>query len=169
MSSSIEEIFEELNCPSAATLKQVLKRRGIPFKNEDVDRLVKGETVRQVQAPTFKFDGKIASADLNSRLFADLIDFTAAPSDGGQQTGLGPTKDNERYILVVQRVFDRKIWTRALTNKRSVTVAEAFKEILQDVGATPKKVTTDMGQEFDNKFKELLESQGIIVETKQKR
>ena len=83
--SSIEEVFEELNFPSVSVLKRVPKTRGMNLKNEEVDCLFKGEAVRQVQAPTFKFDGKIAASDLNSRLFADLIDFTAAPSDGGQK------------------------------------------------------------------------------------
>ena len=73
--ASIEEVFEELNFPSAPRLKRVLKQRGIAFTAGEVDRLVQGGTTRQVQAPRYKFDGKIAAADLNSRWFADLIGF----------------------------------------------------------------------------------------------
>ena len=104
--SDIANVYAELNFPSSGILKQALRRRGIPFTNQEVENLVKGDVVRQVQAPPYKFTGKIASQNLNARLFADLIDFTAAP-DGGKKTDIKPT-DNKKYILVVQRVFDRK-------------------------------------------------------------
>ena len=140
---NVRQVFEELNFPSAPILKRALTRRNIEFDTKEVDALVKGETVRQVQAPTYRYTGKIVSPSLNDLLFADLIDFTAAPSDGGKRVGLKPTEDNERYILVVQRVFDRKLYTAALTNKRTETVAEAFKDILASIGAKVRKISTD--------------------------
>ena len=166
--TDIESIFQELNYPSAGVLKKVLKQRDIPFENQQVEALVKGETVRQVQAPPYQFTGKIAASSLNSRLFVDLIDFTAAPSDGGKKVGLGPTKDRERYALVVQRVFDRKLWTSALTDKRPDTVAEAMKGILERIGAKVGSITSDLGAEFGEPFKRLMESEGITVHTKRK-
>ena len=164
----VRQVFEELNFPSAPILKRALTRRNIAFDTKEVDALVKGETVRQVQAPTYRLTGKIVSPSLNDLLFADLIDFTAAPSDGGKSVGLKPTEDNERYILVVQRVFDRKLWTSALTNKRSETVAAAFKEILADIGAKVRKISTDMGPEFGEAFKELMKKEGILTHMKRK-
>ena len=80
----MEEVFEELNFPSAARLKRALTARGIPFDANEVDRLVRGEAVRQVQAPRYTFSGKIAATDLNSRWCVDLIDFTASPSPSGE-------------------------------------------------------------------------------------
>ena len=130
--ASIEEVFEELSFPSAPRLKRVLADRGIPFNNREVDRLVRGETTRQVQAPTYKFDGKIAAADLNSRWFADLIDFTTAPSaDTGKDVGLRPTASGERYILVVQAQCSRFAYAEALLDKSTTTVAAAC---LKDIG-----------------------------------
>ena len=73
--TSVEVVFEELNFPSAPRLKRALTARGIPFNASEVDRLVQGETTRQVQAPRYKFDGKIAASRLHARWFADLIDF----------------------------------------------------------------------------------------------
>ena len=95
--TSVEAVFEELNFPSAPRLKRVLADRGIPFNESEVDRIARGETARPVPAPTYKFDGKIAAADLNHRWFADLIDFTAAPSaDTGNYVGPRPTASGER-------------------------------------------------------------------------
>ena len=88
MADDVEEIFEELNFPSLQQLKRVLDSRGIEYDQKEVETLVKREAVRQVQAPTYKFDGKIASRGMHDRWFADLIDFTAAPSDRGKRTGL---------------------------------------------------------------------------------
>ena len=58
-------------------MKQVLRQRGIPFVAAEVDEAIKAFTVRQLQAPTYKFQGKIAAPrGLYLRFFADLIDFT---------------------------------------------------------------------------------------------
>ena len=82
--------------------------------------------MRQVQVPTYRFDGKIASHGMHDRWLADLIDFTAAPSDRGKRTGLSETEDGEQFILVVQDVFSRFLWTEALVSKRPQIVLEAF-------------------------------------------
>ena len=133
-----EQVFEELNYPSLKKLKAALDRRNIPYNQKDVEKLVRSEATRQVQAPAYKFQGKIPSHDLNARWFADLIDFSAAPSAGtGKKTVLRTTKDNETYILVVQDVFSRFIWTEALMTKTPQEVAKAFEKILQRAGKPP--------------------------------
>ena len=103
----MNDIYRELNYPSANVLKRTLKNRGIPFDPVELEALVKKDVTRQVQAPRYALTGKIAAKTLNARLFADLIDFTAAPSDRGKSVGLKIGDDGEKYILVVQRVFDR--------------------------------------------------------------
>ena len=147
--TSIELVFEDLKLPSATRLKRVLTARGIPFDASEVDRLVQREATRQVPAPRYKFNGKIAASRLHSRWFADVIDFSAAPSaSAGKDVGLRPTESGERYILVVQDVFSRKIWTEALINKRPATAAAAFKNILNKAGSVPAALTSDGGMGF---------------------
>jgi len=168
MEEAIREVAEELNFPSAAKLKKVLESRGIKASTKEINAVVQGQSVRQVQAPAYRFNGKIASHELNDRWFADLIDFTAAPSDGGRKTSLRPTKDGERYVLVVQDVFSRKLYTKALLDKRPETVSGGFEQILADAGVKPNSVTSDLGAEFGTPFKRLLESKGIESYQKQK-
>ena len=76
-----------------------LDQRGIAY-NKNLERLVKREAVRQVQKPTYKFDGKIPSLYQTDRWLAYLIDFSSTPSDNGKRTGLGRTKDGESYIYI---------------------------------------------------------------------
>ena len=57
--ATVEEVFEELNYPSSQKLKKVLDSRGIAYDRKDVEKLVSREAVRQVQAPAYKFDGKL--------------------------------------------------------------------------------------------------------------
>ena len=128
---------------------------------KNLERLVKREAVRQVQAPKYKFDGKIPSLYQNDRWFADLIDFSSTPSDNGKRTGLRRTKDGESYILVVQDVFSRFLWTEALVNKTPQAVAKAFEEILARAGTKPRSLTSDLGPEFEGPFKQMLEANGI--------
>ncbi len=57
--TSVEEVFEELNYPSLQKLRRVLDSRGIAYDRKEIKKLVKREAVRQVQAPAYKFDGKL--------------------------------------------------------------------------------------------------------------
>ena len=160
--ATAEEVFSELNFPSSQKLRRVLDSRGIAYDRKDVEKLVRREAVRQVRAPAYKFDGKIAAHGLNDRWFCDLIDFTAAPSDRGKWTGLGETKAGEVNILVVQDVFSRVLYTDALTSKRPEVVAKSFvEEILTKAGAKPKSVTSDLGPEFQGPLKQTLQAKGI--------
>ena len=116
----MEAVYEELNAPSVNKLYKVMKDRGHAVTRKVVTAFVKGQTERQVQAPSYDFKGKIAAQDLNVRWFADLIDFTAAPS---KQT-------RDMYILCVQDVFSRKLYTEPLVNKLPETVRDGFIQIL---------------------------------------
>ena len=142
-----------MNFPSGARLKKALTARGIPFAANEVDRLVKGEAVRQVQAPRYTFSGKIAATDLNSRWCVDLIDFTASPSPSG-----------ETYILCVQDVFSRFVYTEALFDKSPRAVIAAFKQILNKAGVVPKTVMSDGAAEFGRLFQNMLTSNNIMYE-----
>ena len=155
---AVVEIARELNYPGSAKVKQVLRQRGIPFVAAEVDEAIKALTVRQVQAPTYKFQGKIAAPNgLYSRFFADLIDFTAAPS----------STNGEKHILVVQDVFSRKIWTEAMIRKTENI--DAFQRILGRLDEKVKSCTTDGGSEFTNPaFRSMLEAEGITQHVKDK-
>jgi hypothetical protein len=166
--ATVEEVFGELNYPSLQKLRKVLDSRGIAYDRKEIEKLVRREAVRQVQAPAYKFDGKIAAHGINDRWFCDLIDFTAAPSDRGKRTGLGETKEGEVYILVVQDVFSRFLWTEALTSKQPGVVAKAFEDIMTRAGAKPKSLTSDLGPEFQGPFEQALKAKGIEVYTKRK-
>ena len=135
--SSIESVCQGLNFPSGPRLKQVLTTRGIQFNASDVDRLVRGETTRQVQAPRYAFDGNIAATDLNSRWVVDLIGVYAAPSeDAGQCVGLRPTTTGGHTCW----------WCRmCLADKRPQTVAAAFQLILDRAGVVPNALMSDGG------------------------
>ena len=159
--AAIDAVNEELNFPSLQKLRRVLDSRGIAYNKKNLERLVKREAVRQVQAPRYKFDGKIPSQNLNDRWFADLIDFTSTPSDNGKRTGLRRTKDGEQYILVVQDVFSRFLYTEALPNKTPQVVAKAFEDILARAGTKPRSLTSDLGPEFEGGFMQMLEANGI--------
>ena len=40
--TSIEQVFEELNFPSASRLRRVLDARNIPYNTRELERLVRG-------------------------------------------------------------------------------------------------------------------------------
>jgi hypothetical protein len=155
----IRAIFEELNFPSGPRLRRVLQNRGIAFNAAQVDQLARGESVRQVQAPELRLKGKISSAFLNDLWMADLIDLTQAPSRTDKL--LRDEAEDDKYILVVQDVFSRKLWTVAMADKSAVTTLAAWEAILEEVGEQPRSLTTDGGPEFRGAFDAALGRQGI--------
>ena len=159
----IEALFEQLNFPGPARLKQALKNRGIPFTNLQVEKLAKGETVRQIQQAAPPLKGRVASHYQHYEWQSDLVDWSTAPSTeqeslptsgaSKRRTQKGPEKkDPEKFILVVQDVFSRKIWAEATVTKQPDEILRAFKRILDKIrdegGQIADRLTTDAGGEF---------------------
>ncbi len=74
--------------------------------------------------------------------------------------------DGFKYILVVQDVFSRKIWTQALKDKSAKSVCPKFKVIIKKMRPFKKKarLIIDRGTEFLNKtFKEMLTNENISI------
>ena len=105
----------------------------------------------------------MAADGINARWFCDLIDFTAAPTDGGKKVGLQPDA-RFKYILACQDVFSRLLYTQPLATKTPKEVAAAFDRILERAHAKPKSVTTDLGSEFSGPFLAVLEREGIVAQ-----
>ena len=72
----------------------------------------------------------------------------------------------QKYILVVQDVFSRKIWARPLRTKRPEEVASAFASILQEAGTKAQELVVDKGGEFRKDFRDYVTAQGIQLNTK---
>jgi hypothetical protein len=134
-----------------------------------------------VLAPERPYTGRIVSPDLNARWAADLISYVAQPAVVEGQT--------YRYVLVVQDIFSRKIWTEAMQTKADTTAA--FERILDTVyretahkrveGKTnvfvfpeemrkPKEVNCDKGPEFVGRaFTAMAQRHGIAIRSKENR
>jgi hypothetical protein len=65
--------------------------------------------------------------------------------------------DNNRYLVTCIDVFSKFAWVVPIKNKKSDTVLEAFKFIVNSSGRKPNFLQSDQGTEFLNsKFKEYL-------------
>ena len=136
----ILELYSSLNYPSAPKFYAALRQRGYVLGKEDVDKFVRGVGARQVFAPRrppAQKSGSIAVADLDARWFGDLIDNTAMPAPGGQ-----------KYVLVLQDVFSRKVFARALANKKPDTANLAIADILRENCKAPGSIKTNARPDF---------------------
>jgi len=69
------------------------------------------------------------------------------------------------YLLLIIDVFSRFIWLYPLKNKTGMIVAEKMKEWIRDCRTPPKKLQTDSGLEFFNKYvKKVLQEGGVELE-----
>ena len=134
----IKQVFEELNRPSKNRLATALKARGIAYTTKLLDEVVGKSTDKQLEAPAYKYKGKIASPDVNARWACDTIDLTQYPSKakGGETM---------RYIVVAQDIFTRKIFAEASPSVSPAAVSAIFERFVAQHGV-PKALSTDGGR-----------------------
>ena len=132
----VKQVFEELNRPGISRLKTALRARDINASDAEIQSVVRGDEAKQIFAPRQRYEGRVASSNLNERWAAYLIDFTAQPSP--------PCT----HILVVQDIFSRKVYARPLRGTIPQEVTAAFRNILTTAPAAPKELSTDQGAEF---------------------
>jgi hypothetical protein len=147
----IVETWRSLGFPSPAKLHQVLKADGFQISLKDVTSFVRAQPVRQVfqKSPwSRKNAGHITAFDVGDRWVADLIQQTSNPSDG------------LKYILVVQDVFSRELFARALPNKEPGEVAKGLRSIFAQE-KSPDIFETDGGLEFSGPVQTLLQERGV--------
>ena len=155
----LRRVFNELNQPSLERFKKALRSRGIPFTTQQVNDIVNRSTAKQIFAPKPRYEGRITSSGLNVRWAADVAHLTATPSRTGQ-----------KFILCVQDIYSRKLYTVALAKNNPSAMATAFRIIIAEAGVKPTELNSDMGSEFTSgAFPVLLDEQGIFHNVKDPR
>ena len=104
-------------------------------------------------APRPKYEGKVVAARIYDRWAADLIDYTARPSE---ESGA----HLYRHVLNVQDVCSRLLWAVAMRVKGPENVRRAFEHIVW-LGGVPRQLGTDNGVEFRGTFGDYLETEGV--------
>ena len=119
----IRGVFEEFNFPSINKLKNALRKRGIRFRQAELDDVDNKSGARQIYAPRNVYPGKVASHAPDTRWGADIAKLTSNPSSSGH-----------KYILVVVDYFTRQTWATPLMNIQVPTVSAAFEAIAEANG-----------------------------------
>jgi hypothetical protein len=151
--AAIRTLQEKLGFTSATRLYKVASKTldlDLPKKDlkDVVKRVVSEESSKQVLAKKPPYDGKIASRALDDRWAADLIDYTARPHK------------QYKYVLVVQDIFSRKLWTRPLVN--DTNMAGVFLKFLREVDRKPRQLVTDGASTFRSKpFADMIREQDM--------
>ena len=71
-------------------------------------------------------------------------------------------------MLIVQDIFSRFVWTTAMTG--TAQTAQAFQQILDDTGRSPRELNTDRGAEWTNiRFQALCKRENIFQKFKKGR
>ena len=75
---------------------------------------------------------------------------------------LSRTNRNNRWVLVANDHFSKRVYTRPLTEKTASKTLTALKSIVFQMGRLPRRVLTDNGLEFASVFHDWLTSEGIV-------
>lgn len=142
-------LYNDLSRPSANKLYLAAQERGVPLTRAQAREFTKTDEGAQTFAPGPKFGGKVVVGAINERWAADIVDQKARRGSGG-----------ESAILVVQDLFSRRLFAKALQTKSAREVADAFDDMLRTAGR-PQELTTDGGLEWTGAFAQLLRDHGI--------
>ena len=132
----VAALYREMSYPSAAKFRAALRKKGIKVSAEFVKEVVADQSVRQLTAPAPRFTGHVTARERDHRWMGDLIDYTAKAS----------SKDAPKYVMILQDVFSRFIFARALQSKTEVTAA--FLRVVRETHKRPAEFNTDRGSEW---------------------
>ena len=146
LGARVAALYKQLSYPSAARFKAALAKRNIQVPHAFVQQLVREQGSRQLFAPPPRFTGKVVAQHLDERWAGDVIDFQSKTTKKGAPV----------YVFVVQDIFSRFLFAKALRSK--VEVEAAFLRLMKDAGRKPDELNTDNGSEFTNRgFQIMLE------------
>tara|TARA_Y100001968_G_scaffold177018_1_gene162177 strand:- start:2727 stop:3998 length:1272 start_codon:yes stop_codon:yes gene_type:complete len=131
----IAALYRELSYPSVAKFKAALRKRNIKVSDAFVKDLVADQGSRQLTAPPPKFTGHVVARHIDDRWCADVMDLTAKS-----------TKGSPAHILVIQDIFSRFLFARAMRTKSEVKAT--FLRIMEETGRKCDELNTDRGTEF---------------------
>ena len=117
--SELKALAKELRIRSPAKLLQAARGK-IPGASLKLSKLALEDSVsKQILAPAYKSTGKSAAEAADSRIQADLIDFS-------QNT----RNTKEKFALMLQDVYTREVRAKPLLNKKPETVNAAMRSLM---------------------------------------
>ena len=158
-------LSKELGYPAASKLYDAALRAGYNVSPKQVQTFVAAQNVRQVFHKLPRSEGKITAPTIDDTWVADLVDYTARPSESESSSGEGQFQ----YIFIVQDVFSRRLMAEPTRDKLPATCKAALESIIHRRGTKPKVLSTDLGLEFKGAFDAYLEQEGIFHRLKDPR
>lgn len=146
MEKKLEKVYYDPQHPASfASIAKLSKATGIGKKKVETWLMRQPTYTLHRQARKRYPTRKYIVHDIDEQWQADLAEV-------GQ---IADKNQGYRYILTVIDIFSRYAWCRPLKNKKGETVAEAFNDIFKE-GRIPKRVQTDQGKEFENRWVQAL-------------
>jgi hypothetical protein len=133
----LKALYEGLSFPSPINFRRAVLRGGGTITIKEATNFVSTYSQRQVTAPRQAFKGKIISDAIDSRWAADLISYVSQPA-----SYMGKTFT---HVLVVQDIFSRKLWGRALKTAKTIEVTKQFEDILSMSERKPLQMNAHRG------------------------
>ena len=149
----LEEIYNDASQPGSLSglenFYRVLKSKKIKIKRPELKNWLSTQNVYTRHKPIVKQfpRNQVITRGIDDLWQIDLADLQK----------ISKFNDNNRYLVTCIDVFSKFAWVVPIKNKKSDTVLEAFKFIVNSSGKKPNFLQSDQGTEFLNsKFKEYL-------------
>ena len=118
----LQDIFEELNYPSATKLRAAVLKRGFKATLKSLEKFVDSQTPGQLFKKHPLYQGKSVASRAGERIMVDLIVYTQQPAG------------RFNYVMLAIDVFSRHVWGKPMVSNTGVDLAETFKTLAADIG-----------------------------------
>jgi transposase InsO family protein len=130
---------------------KMIRQHYLNVTRDEVEKFLKSKHEYQMSLTKKRTSAPIISLYSNKTWAIDLIDFNLR------------IINNYRYIITVIDIFSKKCWLRTITNKSSLTVRNAFDNIITEAGTRPKLLMADNGNEMAEHFKTYCNDNNIKI------
>lgn len=137
---NLRDLADEYSVRDPRKLYLLARSQGAQVTQAQATQALRADVGRQLFGPKPRSLGKSAAEGPNTRIQADLIDFS-------QNTKKG--KDGNRFALLIADVYTRELAGVPLKTKRPEEVNAAYKKAIGEIADDQDYVlTTDKGKEF---------------------
>jgi hypothetical protein len=139
--NQLSKLYKNLDNPASYTsFTKLYKTLKDKYTKEQIIDFLKGENAYIYNKPTIRKFSRL-------KTYASAID-EIHQADIGFLQHLSDSNDGMSNLLFVIDVFSKYLWVRPLPNKKTLTVAKAYEDILKSSKRIPMRLHTDRGVEF---------------------
>ena len=150
-------VYKFFNIKIGERGKRRVMQRGVNTTNKISGKggLTRRENISNKKEPNYQLANELHATIIKTftkrKVYSSYVDHIWG-LDLADMQKLSNKNNSVKYLLCVIDIYSKYAWVKGLTDKKGISVGNAFKEIIDKYGRKPDKIWVDNGKEFYNIF-----------------